>query len=74
MFLLLPAANIVNTSGKTGGWAIHICRTPAASAAAIVLTATAALEPCTMSPTRSRIGGRLKLEDSDPPSQIHLGV
>ncbi|MGB8165225.1 MAG: hypothetical protein WCF14_09460 [Nitrososphaeraceae archaeon] len=46
--------------GQKGDCAIHICRTRAASAATIVLTATAALEPSTMSPMRSRVGRRLE--------------
>ena len=53
------AANVVNTSGQKGDCTIHICRTPAASAAAIVLTATAAFAPSTTSPTRSLVGRRL---------------
>jgi hypothetical protein len=53
------AANVVNTSGQLGGCTIHIWRTPAASAATIVLTAAAALMPSTMSPTRSRVCCRI---------------
>src|SRR6266545_1824040 len=53
------AANIVNMSGDQGGCTIQICRTPAASAAAIVFVAAAAFAPSTMSPTRSRVGRRL---------------
>ena len=39
MFLQPAAANVVNASGRLGGCNIHICRTPASSAATIVLTA-----------------------------------
>jgi hypothetical protein len=46
-------------SGDQGDCTIHICRTPAASAAAIVFTAAAAFAPSTMSPTRSRLDRRL---------------
>jgi hypothetical protein len=46
-------------SGDQGDCTIHICRTPAASAAAIVFTAAAAFAPSTMSPTRSHVGRRL---------------
>ena len=53
------AANVVNVSGQKGGCVIHACRTPAASAETMVLTAAAALAPSTMSPTRSRVGRRL---------------
>jgi hypothetical protein len=53
------AANVVNVSGQKGDCTIQICRTPAASAAAIVFVAIAALAPSTMSPTRSRAGRRL---------------
>ena len=56
---IAEAANVVNTSGELGGCTIHIWRTPAASAATIVLTAAAALIPSTMSPTRSRVGCRI---------------
>lgn len=54
------AASVVNTSGDQGAWFIQICRTQAASAATIVLTAAAALVPSTLSPTRSRIGRELE--------------
>ena len=53
------AANVVNVSGQKGDCTIQICRTPAASAAAIVFVAAAALAPSTMSPTRSSVGRRL---------------
>ena len=53
------AANVVKASGDQGDCTIHICRTPAASAAAIVFVAAAASAPSTMSPTRSRAGRRL---------------
>ena len=53
------AASVVNTSGDQGAWFIQICRTPAASAAAIVFVAAAASAPSTMSPTRTRAGRRL---------------
>ena len=43
------AANVVITSGKKGGCTIHTCRTRAASAETMVLTAAAALEPSTTS-------------------------
>ncbi len=42
------AANVVNVSGQKGDCTIQICRTPAASAAAIVFVAAAALAPSTM--------------------------
>jgi hypothetical protein len=47
------AASVVSVSGQKGGCAIHICRTPAASAAAKVFTAAAAFVPSITSPTRS---------------------
>ena len=53
------AVNVVNVSGQKGDCTIQICRTPAASAAAIVFVAAAALAPSTMSPTHSRVGRRL---------------
>lgn len=56
--LVAAAANVVNVSGQKGDCTIQICRTPAASAAAIVFVASAALVPSTMSPTRSRIDRR----------------
>ena len=49
------AANVVSVSGHEGACPIHICCTPAASAAAIVFTAAAAFAPSTLSPTRSRV-------------------
>jgi hypothetical protein len=55
------AANVVITSGQKGGYVIHTCRTPAASAETMVLTAAAALEPSTTSPRRSRLGRRLRV-------------
>jgi hypothetical protein len=54
------AANVVSVSGDQGDCTIHICRTPAASAAAIVFTAAAAFVPSTTSPTRSCVGRRLE--------------
>ena len=53
------AANVVNVSGQKGDCTIQICRTPAASAAAIVFVAAAALAPSKTSPMRSRAGRRL---------------
>ena len=41
------AANVVNMSGDQGDCTIHICRTPAASAGAIVFTAATAFPPST---------------------------
>jgi len=49
------AASVVSVSGDEGGCVIHICRTPAASAVAIVFTAAAAFVPSMTSPTRSRV-------------------
>src|SRR5205823_13647886 len=49
------AANVVSVSCHEGACPIHICCTPAASAAAIVFTAAAAFAPSTLSPTRSRV-------------------
>ena len=49
------AASVVSVSGQKGGCPIHICRTPATSAAAIVFTAAAAFVPSMTSPTRSAV-------------------
>ena len=38
---IAAAPSVVSVSGPEGGCVIHICRTPAASAAAIVFTAAA---------------------------------
>ena len=53
-------AEVVYLKGLHSGCAIHICRTPASSAAIIDITATAALAPSMISPTRSRIGRELE--------------
>ena len=61
------AASVVSVSGQKGVCVIHICCTPAASAAAIVFTAALAFIPSTTSPTRSRVdrpGGTCKPESS----------
>jgi hypothetical protein len=50
------AANVVNGSGQNGEFVIHTCRTPESSAETMVLTAAAALELSTTSPTRARLG------------------
>jgi hypothetical protein len=50
------AANVVNESGQKGGCVIHTCRTGESFAETMVLTAAAALESSTTSPTRSRLG------------------
>jgi hypothetical protein len=57
------AASVVSVSGQKGDCPIHICFTPAASAATIVFTAAAAFISSTSSPTRSAVD-RLELEFS----------
>jgi hypothetical protein len=49
------AASVVSVSGQKGVCVIHICRTPSASAAAIVFTASLAFVPSMTSPTRSAV-------------------
>ena len=49
------AASVVSVSGEKGVCVIHICRTPSASAAAIVFTAAAAFVPSMTSPMRSAV-------------------
>jgi hypothetical protein len=49
------AASVVSVSGQKGVCAIHICRTPSASAAAIVFTASLAFVPSMTSPMRSAV-------------------
>jgi|ERR671921_1373616 hypothetical protein len=61
------ADSVVNTSGAEGGCTIHICRTPAASAEAIVFVAAAAFAPSTISPTRSRVVGSSRLGETWKP-------
>src|SRR5215208_4275668 len=61
------AASVVSVSGQKGGCVIHICCTPAASAAAIVFVATAAFVPSTTSPMRSRVVGSCRLGETCNP-------
>lgn len=61
------ADSVVSVSGPEGGCTIHICRTPAASAATIVFTADAAFAPSTTSPTRSRVVGSSRLGETWKP-------
>src|SRR5919106_1955596 len=68
---IAAAASVVSVSGQKGGCAIHICRTPDASTAAIVFTVAAAFVPSMTSPTRSRVGGRLG-ETCKPESFVTL--
>ena len=60
---IAAAPSVVSVSGHEGRCVIHICRTPAASAAAIVFTEAAAFVPSMTSPTRCRVD-RLELEFS----------
>src|SRR5215212_9784901 len=64
------ADSVVSVSGPEGGCTIHICRTPAASAATIVFIAAAAFVPSTTSPTRSRVVGRQLGETCNPGSSF----
>jgi hypothetical protein len=61
-------------SGQKGGCAIHICRTPAASAATIVFVVAVAFDPSRTSPTRSRVVGSRFGETCKPESFVTFSL